>query len=123
MKIAIAALSLTILLPPHWSIAKGSSPTQSSELKVLKGFEKSENEPYRQISDEKAVELAIKAIKKDKIFGGAMVDYSETEVQELGTVLRVTFIRHLPPNVLGSEKMFSVELDAHTGRYIGFLGY
>ncbi len=80
-------------------------------------------EVYRKISDEKAVDLAVKAVKKKKLFGGTMPQYDETKVQDLGTTLRVTFVRYLPPGVLGSENMLSVDLDAHTGNFISFLGY
>lgn len=99
-----------------------STNTHATTQEGIAGIFKSKSHPER-ISDEKAVKLAIKAVKKNRLFGGSIIQYSETKVKQYGQALRVTFIRYLPPGVRGSEKVYSVELDAYTGKFVRFLGY
>lgn len=98
-----------------------SESDSNGRIKIMKPSKT--EEVYRKINDEKAVDLAIQAIKENKLFGGTMPQYDETKVQELGTTLRVTFIKYLPEGTLGSDELISVDLDAHTGKFISFLGY
>lgn len=121
MKNLITLTVLTFVTLSSTGVVNANHPNPNPNPTSLTNYSDKQN--YRKISDGKAVSLAIKAVKKHKLFGGIMPQYSETEVVQVGNDLRVTFIRLLPPNVLGSDKIFSVELDAKTGRFVRFLGY
>lgn len=108
------ATSLTLTLSTNLYATVKSSSARVEDYSIKSS---------QRISDEKAVELAIKAIEKEKIFGGVMLEYSNTIVKQYGQNLRVTFIRELQPEARGSETMYSVELNAMTGKFVRFLGY
>jgi predicted small secreted protein len=112
-------LSIILVLTASLSFTTNSHATSQGGIA---GIFKGKSHPER-ISDEKAVKLATKAIKKNKLFGGSIIQYSETKIKQYGQNLRVTFVRYLPPGVRGSEKIYSVELDAYTGKFVRFLGY
>jgi hypothetical protein len=112
---------LSIILILATSLSFQTTVHASIQEDIARVFNK-KSQPER-ISDEKAVKLAIKAVKKHRLFGGSIVQYSETKVKQQKENLKVSFIRYLPAGVRGSETIYSVVLNAYTGQFVRFLGY
>jgi hypothetical protein len=114
MKLLIPIISLSLIL----GINTHASPSQAPLPPQIPQTNK--NQP-KVISNDKAIRLAIKAVKKHRLFGGAIPQYSETQVRQIGQIIRVSFLRDLPRQAVGGRVMYSVDLDATTGKLVQFL--